>query len=308
MPVAHATKTPALAFAFAIGALGMLVPSVADAHFRLLYPPQWIQESDTFGDPQKAAPCGVDSQATYTLTGDVTSFAPGQTIMLHWVETVPHDGWFRISLSYANRADLTDPPYQTDPLSGWSVDAGIEDPPVAPVLVDGLFKHTAASISVPKDYTYALTLPMQPCVKCTLQIEQIMLNHPVNQTDGPFTYHHCADIAIVTGADGGTITTVPDGGKTVVPTPNADGGGAANGGGSGGSTSGATSGSGSYGAADAGGAASGSAPSGAAGANDNSAGSGAGGCALSGRGTNTAAGLGLVAFGFAAIWRRRRRR
>jgi MYXO-CTERM domain-containing protein len=202
------------AFVLAIaGAAFVLAPARAHAHFTMDSPPQWIEAQDTLGDPQKIAPCGVDSTVTYTTTNTVTTYAPGQTITLQWTETVAHDGWFRIALSYANRTDLTDPPYSANAL-GLSTDAGIENPPVPPVLVDGLYPHLAADITVPKAYTYALTLPQQPCAKCTLQIIQFMNNHPYNMPGGYF-YHHCADIALVEGADGGSgAAASPDGGST----------------------------------------------------------------------------------------------
>jgi hypothetical protein len=75
---------------------------------------------------------------------------------------------------------------------------------VAPVLVDGLFPHTAASITIPKGYSYDLTLPMKPCDKCTLQVIQIMLHHANNQPYG-YTYHHCADISIGGAATVGAL-------------------------------------------------------------------------------------------------------
>ncbi len=151
---------------------------------------------------QKAAPCGVDSTNTYQLTNVVTRFAPGQTITLQWTETVAHTGWFRIAISYDDRADLVDPTYTV--VSGLSTDASVEDPVEPPVLVDHLYPHTLASVTVPKSYTYDLTLPATPCAKCTLQVIQVMLDHPLN-AQGGFTYHHCADIEIADGcsASGG---------------------------------------------------------------------------------------------------------
>jgi hypothetical protein len=159
MPTIQARRTPSLAYALAIGAVAAFAPRIARAHDVLLYPPPWLTEG-AYGDPQKVAPCGVDSTITYTPTNTVTTFAPGQTITLKWQETIAHDGWFRIALSYNNRTDLVDP--ATDPSSpqsnplAFSKDASIESPPVAPVLVDGLYPHTAASITTPKMYTYDL--------------------------------------------------------------------------------------------------------------------------------------------------------
>lgn len=161
-----------------LGAAAFLAASNAEAHFVLNYPPDWLVP-DGLGDPQKVSPCGVDSTVTYTATNAVTTFAPGQKIKVEWTEEVPHDGWFRIALSYkADRSDLVDPPYATNPISGWSVDAGIENPPIPPVLADGLDVHAGTTVGV--KYSAEITLPTTPCSKCTLQVIQIMLNHPVN--------------------------------------------------------------------------------------------------------------------------------
>lgn len=281
----------------------VLVPSNAEAHFNMASPPPWIAQNAE-GDPQKSPPCGVaptDPASAYTLTNIVTTFAPGQTITLKWAETVAHDGWFRILLSYeADRSDLVDPPYAVNSF-GFSTDAGIEVPPVPPVLVDGLFKHTAASVqaSLPKSYTYNLTLPTKPCTKCTLQIQQVMLNHPLN-VPGAYTYHHCADIALVAGGDGGSVETLPDG-STIVVVEEAgvddgtddSGGGSSNGGGADDGGSGSTSG--------AGGSSSGG----------SSTGGSSGGCAASPSGsrirTAAVAGFGLVLGALVAAGRRRRR-
>src|SRR6202034_1167269 len=96
-------------------------------------------------------------------------------------------------------------------------DAGIEDPPVPPVVLDGVDKHLASSeTTLPTPWTATLTIPTEPCAKCILQVEEIMLQHPVNQADGPFTYHHCANIVIAAGGDGGTIAMGADGGIKIV--------------------------------------------------------------------------------------------
>jgi uncharacterized membrane protein YgcG len=272
------SATRVLGCALVACAFGVLAPSVARAHFTLDAPPSWMSQ-DALGSPQKESPCGNESGGTATYM--ITAFQPGQTITLKWTEIIAHDGWFRIALSYKNRTDLVDPPYAIN-AAGNSTDAGIESPPVAPVLVDGLFPHTAASITTPKSYSYDLTLPTTPCDKCTLQLIQIMLNHPNNQPYG-YTYHHCADISLQAGADGGT--TISDGGG--------NGGGA---GGSSGSTGSSDSG-GSSGADDGGGSAGHTAAPAA----------GSSGCTVVGHRAPAAGGaVGVVAL--AALSRRRRRR
>jgi MYXO-CTERM domain-containing protein len=185
------------------GTLSLLTSSTADAHFHVQTPTPWVIENDGAGDPQKAAPCGVDSTVTYTPSNVVTSYAPGQVVHIVWNETVQHSGWYRISLA-ADRADLKDPAYSTVPslLGPVADDAAISNPPVAPVLVDGLFPHQIGD--APPMYSYDLTLPDTPCEKCTLQIIEFMSNHTYNVPGGYF-YHHCMDISIRAGADGGVM-------------------------------------------------------------------------------------------------------
>jgi hypothetical protein len=316
--VARRSPSPALpAFALAVGAL--FVPTTAQAHFTLDYPPPWIVQ-DSFGDPQKASPCGTDSASPGTPTGEITTFAPGQVITLKFTETVAHDGWYRISISYKDRADLSDPPYQTYSsglMSGWSEDAGIEDPVVAPVVLDGILKHSGATEQTPHSWSYPLTIPDEPCAKCTLQVEEIMLNHPVNQADGPFTYHHCADIAIVAGGDGGTTAKGADGGTIVVTvdggppsgpgTATSSGGSIGSGSGGSGSTGSASGATGDSEGSDGTSDGTGNGGSNGAGASDSGS-SGSSGCDASGRGTTAAASLGLLVGAAIAGVRRRRRR
>jgi MYXO-CTERM domain-containing protein len=210
--------------------LAVLAPATARAHFYIDFPdasaypgpspvPWWHQ--DQFGSPQKLGPCGDEDDATQGgggPTGVVTPFAPGQTVTLQWTETISHAGWFRIALA-ADRKDFVDPPVQVDS-NGNSADAGIEEPPVAPVLADGIYRHAAGA--APKTYPpYQLTLPATPCAKCTIQIIQVMLDHPSNLGNLPdgapnpdgFLYHHCIDVSIG-AADGGGSSggPAPDGG------------------------------------------------------------------------------------------------
>src|SRR5256885_16600015 len=116
--------------------VGIFSAGNADAHFHLVYPDSWTTE-DFLGDPQKQAPCGGEGG---TPTGLVTHFRPGQTITLRWSETIYHPGHWRIALT-ANRGDLMDPMVTTN-ANQISISATIENPPVAPVLMDGLFPRT----------------------------------------------------------------------------------------------------------------------------------------------------------------------
>jgi hypothetical protein len=203
-----------------------LAPSTASAHFYIDHPdasyypgpspvPWWNQ--DALGSPQKLGPCGDEDDATQGGGGPthaVTAFAPGQTITLQWTEVISHTGWYRIALA-ADRNDFVDPPIQVD-ATGNSADAGIEDPPVLPVLADGLYRHAIGSSKTWPPY--ALKLPNTPCAKCTIQIIQVMLDHPSNLGNLPdgapnpdgFLYHHCIDISI--GATDGGVGMGSDSG------------------------------------------------------------------------------------------------
>ena len=204
-----------------VACLFVLAPSPASAHFYIDYPdagyypgpspvPWWNE--DSLGSPQKLGPCGDEDDATDSGGGQthvVTPFAAGQTITLQWTEVISHGGWFRIALA-ADRSAFVDPPVLVDS-NGNSADAGIEAPPVLPVLADGVYPHAIGSSKTWPPY--ALTLPNTACAKCTIQIIQVMLDHPSNLGNLPdgapnpdgFLYHHCIDISITapTGGDGG---------------------------------------------------------------------------------------------------------
>jgi hypothetical protein len=211
----------------AVGSVSLLAvaatPTAAFAHFYIDYPgsdlypgpspvPWWHE--DQAGSPQKLGPCGDEDDATDAgggPTGVVTPFRAGQTVTLQWTEVVSHTGWFRIALA-SDRSQFVDPPVQVDS-NGNSADAGIENPPVLPVLADGVYPHAiGGSMTWPP---YSLTLPNTPCAKCTIQIIQVMLDHPSNLTNLPdgapnpdgFLYHHCIDISI----------SAPDGGQESGP-------------------------------------------------------------------------------------------
>ena len=183
---------------------GAWAPS-ARAHFRLDAPAAATSQ-DASGSPQKLGPCG--DEAGGKATGIVTQFQPGETITVQWTEIVAHDGWYRIALSYRGGADLIDPPVVIAS-NGASADAGVEAPPIAPVLADGLFRHLSAG-AAGKQYTYSLKLPSVPCAQCTLQVIQYMNGHGSNLPNFPdgginpdgYFYHHCANISIA-GADAG---------------------------------------------------------------------------------------------------------
>ena len=93
--------------------------------------------------------------------------------------------------------------------------AAIETTPVFPVLVDGALMHTTA-FGGPQTFTVTLPANMT-CTRCTLQVEEFMSSHALNNPGGCF-YHHCADISIQ-AADGGSTGVGGSAGNDASTTP-----------------------------------------------------------------------------------------
>ncbi|UJR82943.1 SCE4755 family polysaccharide monooxygenase-like protein [Sandaracinus amylolyticus] len=162
-----------------------LAPREVGAHFFLEEPSSW-RDQNALGDPQKTGPCGNEGSAAET--GAVTAYRTGETITITLRETIFHPGHFRVALAVDDRSELPAPP----PVTPGSTDCGtvpIMDPPVFPVLADGVLPHTSA---LSGEQTIEVTLPAGvTCDHCTLQIMQWMSNH-----GAPCFYYHCADISI----------------------------------------------------------------------------------------------------------------
>src|SRR3954453_22891635 len=141
---------------------GLLLPLLclsapASAHF-VLEAPECARSQDALGSPQKLGPCG--DEAGGTPTGKITAFQSGQMITLTIDEVVFHPGHYRIALAKNDRSEL--PPEPTvAPGAGTPCGTGpIQNPPVFPVLADGVLAHTQAfsgpqtiQIKLPDDVT-----------------------------------------------------------------------------------------------------------------------------------------------------------
>lgn len=204
----------AVAFACSAACSGsLLLPSVARAHFVLQAPASWAEQGP-LGDPQKSGPCGqADPGTTAVPTGMVTAYAPGDTVTVTIGETVTHPGHYRAVLSTTGQAGLpADPPVTpgTTPCGS----AEIQNPPVYPVLADGMLVHTAG-FSGPQSFTFKLPSDVTCTDNCVLQVAEFMSEHGLNNPGGCF-YHHCANITIQagggTGMDGGAGETGSGGG------------------------------------------------------------------------------------------------
>ena len=128
----------------------------------------------------KIEPCGGKPR-----TARSTIFSAGQTITLEFEETVNHPGHYRIAFSPAD--DLNFDSY---------------------VLVDNI-PDTGSN----NTYSQTVTIPMQTCTACTLQLIQVMTTSP---TPAPSDfYYSCTDIQVTAFGD----TTAPSPASGVMAQP-----------------------------------------------------------------------------------------
>jgi hypothetical protein len=164
------------------------------AHFRLLEPASWLQESE-LGDPQWSPPCGGTLTDPGKPTGAMTKVQGGDKLHIRVREMAFHPGFYRVALAVNSRSELPPDPEATTvpgPKGPRSVAGAIHYPVLPPVLVDGLFMHVTP---LDKDQETDVEIPNINCAKCTLQVIEFMANHGRNPT-GDYTYHHCADLQI----------------------------------------------------------------------------------------------------------------
>ena len=78
----------------------LVAPGVA--HFRLLEPASWLQESE-LGDPQWAPPCGGTSTDPGKPTGAITNIRGGDKLHIRIREMAFHPGFYRVALAVNSR-------------------------------------------------------------------------------------------------------------------------------------------------------------------------------------------------------------
>ena len=140
-----------LVAAAAMGAL-VLAPAAARAHFVLMAPANWANQAAGTGTPLKSAPCGQsDPGMAAVRTNAVTPFTAGQMVTVTIDErTISHPGHYRVALSTTGMSGLPADPAvtaggQPSTACGSTV---IQNPPVYPVLADGMLVHTTAPSQV----------------------------------------------------------------------------------------------------------------------------------------------------------------
>jgi len=191
-------KRRILFVAFAVASLS----TVADAHFVLISPAASLVQN-RLGDPQKTPPCGGVSANPGRGTppnpgvpsGAVTHVKGGTMLPLLVQETIFHPGHYRVALA-RSMAQLPPDPKVTmveTERGPRSQSAEIQNPPIAPVLLDGLFAHTERPT---QNFEAEIPIPNINCENCVLQVIEFMADHPGIATDPGHSYHHCAILNI----------------------------------------------------------------------------------------------------------------
>jgi hypothetical protein len=195
----------------------------AFAHFKLMKPTSWLKEDQNpiaGGGPQKGGPCGpggYDNVNPIPVSGVVTDFHVGDTVEIDMIDTVAHPGYFRVALA-ANRDDLKNPTIVQDASCNFD-ETMVPKTASGNVLADGVLYRSRVGFNdaAGKMFTTMVTLPDQPCDKCTLQVMQVMENDIKSLSN--CYYFHCADIRILpagqpTGTGGATGTGGTESGGT----------------------------------------------------------------------------------------------
>jgi hypothetical protein len=300
----------------AVCAVGVLTPSLANAHFKINSPASWMSQ-DSLGGPQKNGPCAATANTALgdssgTATNAVSVLEAGQIVPVSITATVAHPGWFRIALvegasSTQTLSTIADPKAQTGTNCTPAIVKNPEWSLTQPILANGLPAGSTASTQQTGTQTFQVTIPKSAtCTSvrpCTLQVIMVMTDHPANDC----YYHHCADISTgpTTDAGGDLATTdafVTRDASNGVRDANTVGGNGGSGGasGSGGAGSGGVTGAG--GSGGEGGVASQGGNSGSGGATDSGGSTGwSGGVtstgAITGRGGTTGSGAGVGSAG-----------
>ena len=176
--------------------------SLASAHFVLIVPAA-SKAQNRLGDPQKIGPCGGVSANPARGTGAnpgvasgaITNVKGGTNLPLMVQETIYHPGHYRVALARTEALLPPDPDVKTVETEKGprSQSAVIQNPPVAPVLLDGIFAHTERSN---QNFEAEIPIPNISCPTCVLQVIEFMADHPGIAVDGGHNYHHCAVLNI----------------------------------------------------------------------------------------------------------------
>lgn len=200
----------------------LLLATPARAHYHLDAPPSAVNQVDN-GDPQKPGSL-TDVCPAGTATGAVTQVRAGGQLHVKITETVPHGGHYRVAFA-ADKSEFSFP--KTTVTSNMCISTTVADPPVAPILADGLFEHDQNAANAGKvcngttSCETDVTVPNVEPGNYVLQVIQWMTPHQSAANNGAYGcfYAHCATIQVME-AD----ANVPDGGAVVFEDAGSTGG------------------------------------------------------------------------------------
>jgi hypothetical protein len=180
--------TPAATLSLVMASVTIAVAVPARAHISLDAPKaRYWQTSTMQGDQNKlkVSPCGPSGTDTRTKDASlITTYRPGEKVMVRFRETIQHPGHFEISFD----SDGQDFPF----------------PGEAPAANSGV---TVLAPNIPdkssNDYSYEVTLPDMECEKCTLQLVQVMTSKAPPYSKMGDLYFQCADLILKAGGGGG---------------------------------------------------------------------------------------------------------
>ncbi len=164
--------------------LGASAP--AFAHIHLTAP---LARTDSQTGDQKEQHCGVANQVRNPAR--VTTYAPGATITVTWLETIQHPGWFRIAFQ-PNGQVFGIPPAVGQGGFPTANQEGVDAANQSIVLKDRIPDGTLSA---------TVTLPNMECANCTLQFIQVMTDKAPYTVDAlsDDIYFNCADITLSNG-------------------------------------------------------------------------------------------------------------
>lgn len=201
-----------------IGGLSVLIlvswQASAFAHIHLVTP---IGHTDLLTGDQKNEHCGdIVAYDRAAHPERVTTYAPGATIEVKWLETIDHPGHFRIAFQpngtvFRIPQNVGGGGFPTLDETGMTDDKAVGTAGALPgsavtnsmILLDQIADGTLSKM---------ITLPNIECDNCTLQFIQVMTDKPpytidVNSDD---IYFNCADIVLKAGTPPPSAT--PDAG------------------------------------------------------------------------------------------------
>jgi uncharacterized protein (TIGR03382 family) len=190
-----------------IAAALSFVPGVALAHIHLTKP---LARTDSTTGDQKEQHCGVLNQVRNPAR--VTTYKPGEMVMIEWLETINHTGWFRIALQ--PNGDVFGIPPVSNGATGLGAASNfptenrtgmVDAANGSIVLADRITDGTLSTM---------VTMPMMECNNCTLQFIQVMNDKPPYTIDAMSDdiYFNCADITLSNNAPDAGMATTPDAG------------------------------------------------------------------------------------------------